>query len=233
MENTKIKPTEPIKAINTINVDQSGKRKAGDALSELFTGIKSNQVVLHDYELMYQCNQRQGNASTKDRSEVRGGGRKPWKQKGTGRARHGSSRSPIWISGGVTFGPRKRDFSQVLPKQTRNNALKVSVLKKAKDAKFLIVEKFEIPSGKTKDCQDAIKKMNLNRPLIIIQNDGDHKTLRAIGNLQKTNLKRVMDLCAHDILICDDCVITTAAYDQLISRLTAKKNTLKQIKDIK
>ncbi len=233
MQNTIKKPKTPTQAINTVNVDKSGKRKEGAALNELFSGIKSNQVVLHDYELMYQCNQRQGNAHTKDRSEVSGGGKKPWKQKGTGRARHGSSRSPIWIKGGVTFGPRKRDFSQTLPKETRNNALKVSVLKKAKDSKLLIIDKFEIPSGKTKDCQAAIEKLNLSRPLIVIENSGDNATLRALNNIKKTNLKRVIDLCAHDILISDDCVLTTTAYEQLILRLSSKKNTLKQVKEVK
>ena len=127
-------------------------------LPEDIFGLEWNGDLVHQVVVAMQANARQSTAHTKDRSEVRGGGRKPWRQKGTGQARHGSRRSPIWVGGGVAFGPRsEKDYSQKINKKMRRKALLVALSQKARDGKILFVEGLEGVTGKTKEMADTFK----------------------------------------------------------------------------
>lgn len=170
-----------------------------DLDEEVFNG-KVNRVLLHQAMVMYAQNRRIGTASTKTRKDVRGGGRKPWRQKGTGRARAGTIRSPLWRGGGVVFGPHPRDYSYSLPKGMRRRAL-ISALNSKLDAKELIVvEKIQIDSPKTKELVTILSRLDaLDRPLIL-SNDLDLNIVRASQNLSGVAYRTPCDLNAYDIL---------------------------------
>src|ERR1700733_8561591 len=138
-------------------VDLKGKKLSEVQLSDEVFGITPNVGVIHSALLRQLANARSGSANTKTRSEVRGGGRKPWRQKGTGRARAGSIRSPLWEGGGVTFGPKPRDFSQSMPKKQRVLALK-SALAAKKDNLVIVQDFASITEGKTKQVASALKE---------------------------------------------------------------------------
>lgn len=136
-----------------------GKKKGTFALPEKVFGLSWNGDLVHQVVTGMQANARQGNAHAKDRSEVRGGGKKPWQQKGTGRARHGSSRSPIWRHGGVTHGPRHaKDYSVALPRKMKAKALFVTLAKKWKDGEMLFIDKLAMAAPKTKDARATLDK---------------------------------------------------------------------------
>ena len=140
--------------------DQTGKEVGQTRLPLEIFGVKMNQDVVHRVVLAQRANQRQITAHTKDRSEVRGGGKKPWRQKGTGRARHGSIRSPLWRGGGVTFGPRKeRNFKQKINKKMRRKALFMVLSAKAKDNLLVILSDLKLEKPKTKLMAEVLKQL--------------------------------------------------------------------------
>ena len=191
--------------VNTYN--QKGEKIGQTKLpKEIFEkGFKPD--LIHQVVVSMQSNKRQGTAHTKDRGEVRGGGRKPWRQKGTGRARHGSSRSPIWIGGGVTFGPRnERNYKKVIPKNMRRAALFSVLSAKAKDNEILIIDKISIQEPKTKivynlltDLLKKIKKETLKSSLVVTPKK-DENLLKAIKNIPGVELIEARNLNILDIL---------------------------------
>ena len=191
--------------VNTYN--QKGEKIGQTKLpKEIFEkGFKPD--LIHQVVVSMQSNKRQGTAHTKDRGEVRGGGRKPWRQKGTGRARHGSSRSPIWIGGGVTFGPRnERNYKKVIPKNMRRAALFSVLSAKAKDNEILIIDKISIQEPKTKivynlltDLLKKIKKETLKSSLVVTSKK-DENLLKAIKNIPGVELIEARNLNILDIL---------------------------------
>ena len=147
--------------------NQTGKKtKEIDAPKEVFS-YPVKEHLIYEAVVNYRSNQRRGTASTKTRAEVRGGGRKPWRQKGTGRARAGSNRSPIWRKGGVVFGPKYRDYTYNIPKKARRNALKSALSMKLEENKILVLESLEFKEPKTKEGIKLLQNLELESVLIV------------------------------------------------------------------
>jgi large subunit ribosomal protein L4 len=169
----------------------------------------------------YQSNQRQANAQTKDRSEVSGGGKKPWRQKGTARARHGSTRSPIWAGGGVTFGPTKeRNYKKRMNKKMRKQAVRSGFSLMAKNGNVLILEK--IDPKKTNEVQKIIKKMKLEDKKVTFIQEDEKGLFRSARNMDRVDAKRVGELSTYDVLNAGVMIILDEALDT-ISQKWGKK----------
>ena len=188
--------------------------------SKVFDG-KVNQMLLHQVMAMYAQNRRSGTASTKTRKEVRGGGRKPWRQKGTGRARAGSIRSPIWRGGGVIFGPHPRDYSYSLPKKMKRKALISALNSKVEAKELVVIEGIALDEPKTKGLAAILSKLEaLDRSLIVLC-DPDSKVLRASQNLPGVSVRKPQDFSAYDLMRHRKLVIEKEALPSLISRILA------------
>lgn len=199
----------------------NGKVASREALDARIAEVDYHPHILYQVERYYQANFRQGTRAVKDRSMVSGTGKKPWKQKGTGRARHGSMRSPIWIKGGVSFGPMPKDFSYSLPKKILKEALALVLKKKAKDGLLYLVEDFSVKSGKTKDCSKAVEQYGWRKPLVITQ-ERDAMTLRSGRNISELTLTQSRGVSAHDVLFSRECVMTRGGYQHLLKRLNGE-----------
>src|SRR5208283_415307 len=149
-------------------VDIKGNKAASVELPKEQFGVHVHDAVIHQAVVMYNANQRQGTASTKTRSEVSGGGKKPWAQKGTGRARQGSTRSPLWKKGGITFGPKPRDFGYRVPKKVRDAALRESLNAKFLGNHLVCVESLDVPSGKTKDFAAILRDLKVEGRTLMV-----------------------------------------------------------------
>ncbi|MCU0665802.1 MAG: 50S ribosomal protein L4 [Candidatus Omnitrophica bacterium] len=199
------------KEIDSIKLDKS-----------VFDGVV-NKDVIYQAMVAYRANQRTGLAATKTRGEVSGGGKKPWKQKGTGRARHGSTRSPIWRHGGVTFGPHPRDYSYVLPQKIKTAALKSALNLKVQENSIILLDQAKLANPKTKqlcgifDKLKFVDKKNKNRLFLIEKMDKDIKV--ASRNIQGLNLSLSSDTNAYEVLTARKILITKAALDALVKRL--------------
>jgi large subunit ribosomal protein L4 len=163
--------------------------------------------LLHTVVRWQLANRRSGTASTKTRGEVRGGGRKPWKQKHLGRARQGSIRSPQWRKGAVAFGPRPRDWSYDIPKKVRREALKSALSVKHRDGKLFIIREFNLPEISTKNVVEFMKRFELNKTLIVI-NDKNENLRRSARNLKNLKILNIDGLNVYDILRFDFLAIT-------------------------
>jgi len=169
---------------------------------------KVNEAVLQQAVRMYLANKRKGSANTKTRAEVRGGGAKPWKQKGTGRARAGSNSSPLWRKGGVTFGPKPRSFHYSIPQKVKDLALRSAVNVKYKDNQIMLIDSLVIKSGKTKDAASIFSKFCPGKRVLVIKDKIDESTAGSIRNLPDIRVMSsanvsTYDVLAHDILFCD------------------------------
>ncbi len=207
-------------SLNLIVHGMDGKKIEEIALPEdIFSG-KPNHAVMHQAVVMYQANQRQGNASTKERGVVSGGGKKPFRQKGTGRARAGSIRSPLWMGGGVVFGPHPRDFSYTVPKKIKTAALRESIHAKFLSDDLFCVESLTPTSQKTKDFEKILNTLKLrgNRVLALLDKS-DSDIARVSRNLQRFCSKRVDDVNAYDILSNKKVLITKAAFKHLLKKI--------------
>lgn len=180
--------------------------------------------VLHQVVVGYLANARQSNAHTKTRGEISGGGRKPWKQKGTGRARAGSSRSPLWIGGGITFGPRSdANHSKKLPVKLRRLALSMALSTKVNDQKLILVPDLKLTAPKTKLAVALLSKLAPSAKSLLLVVDKMDLTLRqAVQNLPSTAITQAKDLNAHDVLNFDTIIITEPAV-QLVDQLFGQK----------
>ena len=192
--------------MKTVVYNQKGEKMGEIELSESIFGVKLNTNLLHQVAISQMSNRRQSNAHTKDRGAVRGGGRKPWRQKGTGRARHGSIRSPIWIGGGVTFGPtNEKNYKKIIPKKMRRKALFMVLTEKLKSNTLIVVDDINLSSIKTKEMFQIIntlfKNLNLKKGKTFIAlpeyNENIIKSARNITDLKTIQSK---DLNALDLL---------------------------------
>ncbi|RKY36454.1 MAG: 50S ribosomal protein L4 [Candidatus Omnitrophota bacterium] len=189
-----------------------------DLDEEIFNG-KVNISLLHQVINMYQANKRQGTASTKTRANVSGGNSKPWRQKGTGRARVGSSRSPIWRKGGIVFGPHPRDYSYKMPKKMKRLAFISSLNARLNEQQVKILDELKVDSGKTKEFVQILNTLNLKRKILFVYDQLEATSFMAARNIKHVNLKKWQIINALDVLSYDNFVITKAALGQLISRL--------------
>jgi large subunit ribosomal protein L4 len=186
---------------------------------ELFTGTV-NKGVIYQAMLMYNANQRRGTASTKTRGDVSGGGKKPFRQKGTGRARAGSTRSPLWRGGGKIFGPHPRDFHYTLPKKVTRLALLSSLISKINEDKFIGIEAVDIQEPKTKHFQAIINALKLKGKSLFVMDIIDDKAKKASRNIESLSLKNYKDFNMIDVLKSDTVVMSKLALEKISERFT-------------
>jgi large subunit ribosomal protein L4 len=182
--------------------------------------LKKRPHLLHQTVLMQLANRRAGTAATKSKGLVRGGGKKPWRQKGTGRARAGSIRSPIWVGGGTIFGPQPRDYSYRLPRSARRTALLSALSLKHEDGKLIVVDKLEPEQPKTKIMAKALADLAVRSALIVIA-ASDERVERASRNLPRVKVLRVDGLNVYDLLRYEHLILTEAALKLIEERLAA------------
>ncbi len=186
--------------------NMSGAQVGELELNDQVFGITPNQTVLHQFIKMQLNNRRVGTASTKTRAEVRGGGRKPWRQKGTGRARSGSSRNPLWRTGGVTFGPRPRDYSYTMPRKVRRLAMKSALSSKVLDNNLIVLDdlKFDLP--KTKAMLQTLESLQVYKKALVVIADVDQNVIKSVRNIPgvkplPVDYMNVYDLMNYDVLL--------------------------------
>jgi len=183
-------------------------------LSDALFGIEVNKHAVHMAVVQYLANQRQGNKSAKTRAEVRGGGRKPWRQKGTGRARQGSIRSPQWKGGGVVFAPKPRDFSVRLNKKQKRLALKSALSDKVNQGKLVVLENIDLPEIKTKTMVDICSKLELGGALFVMEGSNKNAVLSA-RNIPSIKTAATNTINVYDILKYDSFVVTKEAVEKM------------------
>jgi large subunit ribosomal protein L4 len=177
--------------------------------------IKINKYLVHQVVKHYLANKRRGTASTKNRSEVRGGGVKPWRQKGTGRARAGTNRSPIWVGGGIVFGPAPRDYSFSLPKKMKVVALNSLLSDKVKNKEFIIIDKLFLEENKTKRMVEILKNLQASKkPLIIIEKE-DNDIAQAVRNIKGAKVLPVSKINTYDLINQGKIIITKDALQRI------------------
>jgi large subunit ribosomal protein L4 len=182
---------------------------------ELF-GITGKEALMHGAVVNYLANQRQGAHSTKTRGLVRGGGRKPYKQKGTGRARAGSNRSPLWRGGGTTFGPRPRDYSYKMPRRARKLALYAALSGKLADGEVVVVDGLTMDEPRTKKMVEVLRGLELEgKSLLVVLKEMDANVALASRNIPAVSLKMAGDLHAYDVLSRDRLLVSRDALEAL------------------
>lgn len=189
-------------------------------LREEIFGVRARPHLLHQTVVMQLNNRRAGTAATKSKGFVRGGGKKPWRQKGTGRARAGSTRSPLWVGGGTIFGPQPRDYSFRMPRRARKEALLSALSQKNRDGKIIIVDKLELEEAKTKLMVKALAELKVSSALIVIPRP-DPKLERSSRNIPLLKVLRVEGLNVYDLLRYEHLILTEEALKLLEERLIA------------
>lgn len=189
-------------------------------LREEIFGAKTRPHLLHQTVMMQLNKRRAGTAATKSRGWVRGGGKKPWRQKGTGRARAGSIRSPIWVGGGTVFGPQPRDYSFRMPRKARKEALLSALSLKNRDGEIIVVDKLELEEAKTKLMARALAELKVTSALIVIAQP-DEKIERSCRNLPGVKVLRVEGLNVYDLVCYQHLILTEGALKLLEERLGA------------
>ncbi|HAK99684.1 50S ribosomal protein L4 [Exiguobacterium sp.] len=193
-------------------LNQTGTQVGDIELADAVFGIEPNEAVVYDAIVMQQASRRQGTHDTKGRSEVRGGGRKPWKQKGTGRARQGSIRSPQWVGGGTVFGPTPRSYAYKLPKKVRRLALRSAFSSKVANNEFIVLEGLTIDAPKTKDMIAVFAALSIERKVLVVTADYNESVVLSTRNIPGVTVVdaagvNVLDLVAHDkVIITKDAV---------------------------
>ena len=188
-------------------------------VQDQWTELDKGEQAVQDVVVAYRAGLRAGTASTKTRAMVRGGGAKPWRQKGTGRARAGSSRSPVWVGGGVAFGPHPRDFSKKVNKKVKKLALKRVFSEKVKSSAVHVVDKLDVADCKTKNFASLLDKFGLKSKILVLVKDFTDNTLKAASNLPNVLLVKVDSVNVYQMLLCDDVLFTEEAIKDFVSKL--------------
>ena len=196
-------------------VDMTGNKVADTELNDAIFGIEPNKGLMHAMVVNYLANQRQGTQSTLTRTEVRGGGRKPWRQKGTGHARQGSIRAPQWVHGGIALGPKPRDYSYSLNKKERRLAMKSALSTKVIDSNLIVVNEIETKEYKTKVMVDMLKAIGAEGKALIVTADVDTKVVKSAANIPGVKTATVNTLNVYDILNYDKFVVSSEAVKKI------------------
>lgn len=199
-------------------LDRSGKKISEINVPKEVFSYPVKEHLLYEAVVNYRANQRRGSASTKTKGEVRGGGRKPWRQKGTGRARAGSIRSPLWRKGGIVFGPKPRSYYYSLPKKARRNALKSALSMKFAEKNILILKALDFKEPKTKEGAKFLEILNLDSALIIDQHQNKNLFL-SLRNIQKIKAIDYNQVNVYDVLNHRWLVFTQKAFESLMEKL--------------
>ncbi|MDD4110854.1 MAG: 50S ribosomal protein L4 [Clostridia bacterium] len=194
-----------------MNGEEVGELKLSD---ELF-GVEYNEPVIHEVVVSYNTNQRQGTKSALTRAEVRGHGKKPWKQKHTGRARHGSTKGPQWTGGGVVFAPKPRDFSKKVNKQVKRLAFASAMSEKFRQGEIVFIDEFKLAEPKTKEVVKFLDAFKLDKSVMIVTDIKNDDALRAIANLQNANIETATLLSTYDVVANNKIVMTKEAVKKL------------------
>lgn len=202
-----------MKKQNIVNL--KGEKVKDLVLSEQVWGIEPNDAVLYDAITLNRNNQRQGTASTKTRSEVSGGGKKPWRQKGTGRARQGSTRSPNWPGGGIVFGPHPRSYSKKMNRKERRLALKSALAYKIKNNELIVIDSLKLETSKTKEFLAILKDLKVGKNILVLVNDLDDNIILATRNLKNITLLETNEVNTYDVMLADTMIITEEALKSL------------------
>ena len=195
--------------------DQKGSEVGDVELNDSIFAAKINTGLMHDAIVTYLNNQRVGSRSTKQRGEVRGGGRKPWRQKGTGRARHGTIRSPLWRGGAITFGARPRDFSQKMTKQARRAALRSALTAKFEANELFIIDTLEIERPKTREIVGLLTALGLEGKTLVVTAERDRNVELAAANLPEASTILARELNVYQVLNHANVVLAKDALDQI------------------
>jgi large subunit ribosomal protein L4 len=188
-------------------VNIQGEKVGEIELNDVIWGADIKRYLMHDVVLMQLANRRRGTSSTKTRGEVSGGGKKPWKQKGTGRARSGSSTSPVWVGGGTVFGPKPRDYHMTVPKKARKAALRSALTARLESSSVKILDKLELDRISTKNFAGIMKTLSLSKPLLVV--DRKDETLeKSTRNIPFTKVLRVEGLNVYDVIRHEQLVVT-------------------------
>ena len=195
--------------------DIKGSQVGEVELNDSVFGVEVNTHVMYEAVKNYLANQRQGTQSAKTRADVRGGGRKPWRQKGTGRARQGSTRSPQWKGGGVVFAPKPRDYSYSIPKKVKRLALKSALSSKVQDQEIIVVDSLVLEQAKTKEMVKVLQSLKANKKTLIVIPERDEAVVRAAANIPGVKTAYVNTINVYDILNCDSFLITKEAVNKV------------------
>ena len=195
---------------NVAVYNMEGKEVGKLDLNDAVFGVEVNEHLVHMAVLQQLANNRQGTQKAKTRSEVRGGGRKPWRQKGTGHARQGSTRAPQWTGGGVVFAPVPRDYSFKLNKKEKRAALKSALTSKVQDSKLIVVDELKLDEIKTKQFAQVMKNLNVDKALVVI-NDNDQNIVMSAKNIPTVKVAQTNTINVFDILKYSTVVVTKAA----------------------
>ena len=188
--------------------DINGKKVSDVELNEKVFGIEPNETIVHEVLVNYLANQRQGTQSTKTRAEVRGGGRKPWRQKGTGRARQGSIRAPQWIKGGIALGPKPRSYKYTVNKKERRLAIKSMLSMKVLEQSLVVVDKLAFNEIKTKNMANALTNLKVTGKTLIMLPEKDEKIQKSSRNIEGVKTTLVNTINVYDLLKYNNLVVT-------------------------
>ena len=195
--------------------DMKAKEIGTLELSDALFNAEYNEAVIHQAVVARLANERQGTKSTLTRSEVRGGGAKPWRQKGTGRARQGSIRSPQWVKGGVVFAPKSRDFSKKMNAKAKAVALLSALSQKIRDDEVIFIDKIQVEQAKTKEMVAFLKAFNLEKSVLLVMDNDDQNVLRASANIAKISTISATQINTYDVVKNAKVVISKDAIQQI------------------
>ncbi len=196
-------------------VDMAGKVVSELELNENVFGIEPNKTAMHSAVVNYLANQRQGTQSTLTRTEVSGGGRKPWRQKGTGHARQGSTRAPQWRHGGIALGPKPRSYRFVLNKKVRKLAMLSALSSKVSENEMIVVDEIKTDEFRTKTMVAMLKAIGAEKKTLIVLDSVDIKVIKSAANIEGVKTTQANTLNVYDILNCDKFVIVKGAVEKL------------------
>ena len=198
--------------MSTISVfDMTGKQVSETELNDAVFGITPNEGVMHAAIVNYLANQRQGTQSTLTRTEVSGGGRKPWRQKGTGHARQGSTRAPQWVHGGIALGPKPRDYGYSLNKKVKRLAMKSALSTKVLDNNMIVLDALTLDEFKTKTVVEMLKALGVEGKALIVTEEADAKVIKSAANIPGVKTAAVNTLNVYDILNYDKFIVVKNA----------------------